>query len=225
MRQPIRSFVLRAGRLTEAQKRALEHLLPRYGASLETLGDPAALFGRRAPLVIEIGIGNGDNLVAQAARNPAINHLGFEVHRPGIGHALNAVATAGLRNVRIAALDVIEGLAALPDNSLDGVSIYFPDPWPKKRHHKRRLVDKGFLERLAKRVKRSATCCFATDDADYAATVLELIDATPGWMNLAGRRRYAPRQRTRIVTRFESRALTARRPVRDILFARSSLDS
>ena len=222
MRQPIRSYVLRTGRLTEAQKRALDQLLPRYDASLEALASPASLFRRRAPLVLEIGIGNGDNLVLQAARTPAINHLGCEVHRPGVGHALNAVASAGLRNVRIVTRDAIEALTALPENSLDGVFIYFPDPWPKKRHHKRRLVDPGFLDLLATRVKRSTTCGFATDDADYAATVLELIDATPGWMNLAGPRRYAPRPQSRAVTRFEARARAAGRPVRDILFARSS---
>ena len=209
----IRSYVLRAGRMTPAQQRALEAAWPRYGAVPDDLGDPVALFGRRAPLYLEIGIGNGDNLVAAAARERHANHLGCEVHRPGLGHALLQIERLALDNVRLLGADANDVLDALPAASLDGAAMYFPDPWPKKRHHKRRLLATPFL------AAPSACFWFATDDADYARQAAELIDGAPGWRNLCGARAWAPRPHRRIVTRFEARARRAGHVVYELLAA------
>ncbi|MGE0484679.1 MAG: tRNA (guanosine(46)-N7)-methyltransferase TrmB [Gammaproteobacteria bacterium] len=215
----IRSYVLRAGRMTSAQLRALDDAWPCHGAALGDLDDLPRLFGRRAPLYLEIGTGNGDNLVATAARERYSNHLGCEVHRPGLGHALLGIERLGLRNVRLIAADAHDVLAALGPGSLDGAVMYFPDPWPKKRHHKRRLLSAAFLVALARCLKPSACFWFATDDVDYATQVAELVENTPGWRNLCGPRAWAPRPHRRIVTRFEARARRAGRPVRELLAA------
>lgn len=212
----MRSFVIRTGHLTVAQQRALGELLPRYGVPRER---PLQAFARQAPRVLEIGIGNGENLVAMAAREPGHDFLGSEVHRPGLGHALLGIEKLGLDNLRLHDNDVLDLLAALPQASLAAVHIYFPDPWPKKRHHKRRLMKAGLPDRLARVLRRGGRLYFATDDAHYAAAALALLDDTPGWFNLAGRGRYAPRPQHRIVTRFEQRARRAGSAIYDLAFA------
>lgn len=219
-RRGIRSYVLREGRLTRAQSRALDVLWPRLGCtSAEFVRDAHAPFGRVAPLCLEIGIGNGENLVAAAARRPDVDFIGCEVHRPGLGHALLALDRRALTNVRLVNADALELLAEMPNACLGRVWIYFPDPWPKKRHQKRRLVQRALLDTLGRVLTRGGTLRFASDDADYAAAVLALVDATPGWLNLAGPGCHAPRPRERILTRFEQRALVARRAINDVAAA------
>lgn len=212
----VRSFVIRAGRMTTAQQRALDDLLPVYALIDRELRRSC---GRQLPVELEIGIGNGGNLLAMAAANPGSNFLGSEVHRPGLGHTLLGIERLGLANVRLHDGDVVELLGALPAASVNTVHIYFPDPWPKKRHHKRRLMNAGLLARLVRVLRRGARLYFATDDADYAHAARALLDAAPEWINLAGRGHWALRPRHRILTRFEQRAGRAGTPVYELAFA------
>lgn len=221
-RRSVRSFVIRAGRMTEAQQRALDELLPRYRLSLEALReDCAAVVRRGAPLYLEIGSGNGDNALALAARLPAVDVLASEVHPPGIGHTVHEAARRDLQNLRIFDGDALELLAALPPACLDAVFIFFPDPWPKKRHHKRRLVQGELLNLLATRLKRHARARFASDDADYAMQVRDELAGDARWLNIAGAGAWAPRPHERIVTRFERRAMRDGRPVFDLCWMRA----
>jgi tRNA (guanine-N7-)-methyltransferase len=183
----IRSYVLRAGRITQAQKRALEELMPRHGIPYSPAPlDLDRVFGRAAPRVLEIGFGNGDTLVGLAAQSPARDFIGVEVHPPGVGHCLLEVESRGLANVRIIAHDAVEVLAhQLAPASLDEVLLYFPDPWPKKRHHKRRIVQPAFAALVADRLKPGGRLKLATDWEPYAAWMLEVLDAAPGLENAA----------------------------------------
>ena len=174
-KRAIRSFVRRAGRITLSQQRALDTLWPTYGIEFrdEPL-DLAAVFGREAPVVLEIGFGNGETLVEQAATSPDKNFIGIEVHEPGVGHCLLKADEAGIDNLRVVMHDAIEVLARqVPTGSLSRVNLYFPDPWPKKRHHKRRIVQGAFVDRLAGLLADRGTLHIATDWANYA----EHIDA------------------------------------------------
>jgi tRNA (guanine-N7-)-methyltransferase len=183
----IRSYVLRAGRITQAQKRALEELMPRHGIPYSPAPlDLDRVFGRAAPRVLEIGFGNGDTLVGLAAQSPARDFIGVEVHPPGVGHCLLEVESRGLANVRVIAHDAVEVLAhQLAPASLDEVLLYFPDPWPKKRHHKRRIVQPAFAALVADRLKPGGRLKLATDWEPYAAWMLEVLDAAPGLENAA----------------------------------------
>jgi tRNA (guanine-N7-)-methyltransferase len=166
----IRSFVRRPGRITTAQKRALERLWPRWGIPFrEERLDLDAVFGRRAPRVLDIGFGDGEALLTAAANNRAIDYLGVEVHEPGIGHLLMLVERAGIENIRIVQRDAVEVVAhMLAPSSLDAINLFFPDPWPKKRHHKRRLIQPEFVAELARVLKNGGLVHLATDWADYA---------------------------------------------------------
>jgi tRNA (guanine-N7-)-methyltransferase len=178
-RRPIRSFVHRPGRLTRAQGRALEQLLPVYRVD-SRIRDLREGFERPAELVVEIGFGNGEALAWMAAHEPHRNFIGIEVHDPGVGRLLNAVDVAGLDNVRVAkadALEVFERQVAV--GSLDEVRIYFPDPWPKKRHHKRRLIQPEFLGKISASLRPGGLLHLATDWAPYADWMLEALAATP----------------------------------------------
>ncbi len=173
----VRSFVRRPGRITTGQRRALETLLPRWGIAF-TGGalDLDAAFGRKARRVLDIGFGDGEALLATAARFPAIDYLGVEVHEPGIGHLLKLIERSGLTNIRIIdrdAVDVIESM--LPAAAFDAVNIFFPDPWPKKRHHKRRLISADFLETLARILKPGGLLHIATDWSNYAEQIADLL--------------------------------------------------
>lgn len=174
----IRSFVRRAGRLTPSQQRALEELWPSYGVDVgPELLDFDALFGRDAPVVLEIGFGNGVTLVQQALNSPELNFVGIEVHEPGVGHCLLRAKDAGLFNLKLIKHDAIEVLRdQIPSGSLQRVNIYFPDPWPKKRHHKRRMIQAEFLELLAGRLKPGGVLYIATDWANYAEQIDDVID-------------------------------------------------
>ena len=221
-RRSVRSFVIRAGRMTAAQQRAFDELLPRYRVSCAALcADVAQVFPRGAPLHLEIGSGNGDNALALAARCPALDVLASEVHPPGVGHTVHEAERRGLANLRIYDGDALELLAALPPAALDAVYIFFPDPWPKKRHHKRRLVQGELLDLLATRLKRHGRVRFATDDADYALQVRATLAGDARWLNLAGVEAWALRPHERVLTRFEQRALRDGRAVFDLNWMRA----
>jgi tRNA (guanine-N7-)-methyltransferase len=222
-RRRVRSFVRRAGRTTAAQARALAEFWPLYGVEkpADRL-DLNAVFGRQAPRHCEIGFGDGAALSAAAALHPELDFLGIEVHEPGIGRLLLAVEDKGLTNVRIVRHDAVEVLDRwLPDACLDRVNIFFPDPWPKKRHHKRRLVQAPFLATLYRVMRPGAVLHMATDWEPYAEQMLDVTDAFPGFGNMAGDGRYSARPEERPQTRFERRGLRLGHGVRDLLYVRT----
>jgi tRNA (guanine-N7-)-methyltransferase len=220
--RPIRSFVRREGRITPAQARALAELWPRYGiAAGDTPLDFSALFGRRAPMHVEIGFGNGVALADMAGQHPENNYLGIEVHRPGVGTLLRRLATDGLSNVRIISADATEVLARqIPDDSFSAIYLFFPDPWPKQRHHKRRLVQSDFTALAQRKLKIGGTLHLATDWTDYAEQMLAVLTNTEGLENAAGAGNYAPRPPERRLTRFEQRGQRLGHEVRDLVFQR-----
>jgi len=222
-RRPVRSFVRRAGRLTDGQKRALEELWPRYG--IEESGgpeNPASWFGNDHPVILEIGFGNGAATWRMARDHPEQNFLGVEVHRPGIGHLLLALQREDLRNVRVACADAVEWLQhRIEPASLDGVRIYFPDPWPKKRHHKRRMIQSEFIELLASRMKEGAILHLATDWAPYADHMLEVMRESRDFVNLSATGDSCPRPDWRPQTKYELRGERLGHPVVDLVFRRS----
>lgn len=221
-RRAVRSFVLRQGRLTEAQRRALEELWPRFGLEYDAAPlDLPRAFGRSAPCTVEIGFGNGDNLTAIAAGHPERNYLGIEVHRPGVGRALLAAEKLGLANLRVICHDAVEVFEyQLAPDSLDEVLVLFPDPWPKKRHQKRRLVQSPFVELLASRLAPGGTLRLATDWEHYAHAMLETLAGCPALENLSPDGRFVPRPAERIPTRFEQRGERLGHEVWDLAFRR-----
>lgn len=215
----VRSYVRREGRMTGAQKRALETLWPRYG--VDGPFDPRRAFGRDAPMVLEIGFGNGDHLLARAQAQPEKNFLGVEVHRPGVGRLLLRAEALGLTNLRVACDDAVEVLRDwLPEASLDEVMIYFPDPWPKKRHHKRRLIQPELAHRVASRLKPGGILRLATDWADYATHMLAVLNAETLLRNESPAGGFIPRPPDRPATKFEQRGERLGHPVRDLAFRR-----
>jgi len=221
VRHAIRSYVLRAGRITRAQRRALDELLPRFGLPFTPAPlDLDAAFGRRAPRVLEIGFGNGATLVELAAASPGTDYLGVEVHPPGIGHCLLGIEARALTNVRVIAHDAVEVLGSqIPAESLDEVLIYFPDPWPKKRHRKRRLVQPAFAGVLAGRLKPGAMLRLATDWQPYAEWMLEVLGAEPRLANSATDGRWTEHGERR-PTRFETRGTRLGHSIFDLTYRR-----
>ncbi|MBS0382605.1 MAG: tRNA (guanosine(46)-N7)-methyltransferase TrmB [Proteobacteria bacterium] len=221
-RRAIRSFVLREGRITPAQQRAFEQHWTRFG--LDYTGAPRdldALFGRSAPRVLEIGFGNGEALAWSCEHDPARDYLGIEVHRPGVGRLMNALAALDVRNVRIWNHDAVEVLRhEIRPAALEEVRIWFPDPWPKKRHHKRRLVQPAFVELLAARTKSGGLLHLATDWPEYALHMREVLAAQPGWRLREGASGESKRPDWRIETRFERRGIRLGHPVTDLLYDR-----
>ena len=219
----IRSFVKRGGRITVAQQRALAELWPRYGA--DPRGAPLdfdRLFGRRAPRTLEIGFGDGETLVALAAVHPERDYLGLEVHAPGVGHCLLRAAAAGLSNLKVIQQDAVEVLErSIAPETLDEVLIYFPDPWPKKRHHKRRLVQPPFAALLATRIAAGGRLRLATDWAPYAEWMREVLDGSAAFRNVAGQTGYVPRPPERPVTKFERRGTRLGHEARDLEYLRA----
>ena len=220
VRRPVRSYVLRQGRLSPAQARALETLAPRYCLPFaRALIDFVAVFGRRAPVVLEIGCGMGETTAAIAQAHPETDFVGVEVHGPGVGAVLNRIDQLGLANLRMIQHDAVEVVdAMIPEGSLAGVHVYFPDPWPKKRHHKRRLLQPAFVHTLASRLATGGYLHAATDWAPYAEEILATFAAEPLLVNTA--QRYAPRPEWRPQTKFEARGLKLGHEVFDILFRR-----
>jgi tRNA (guanine-N7-)-methyltransferase len=218
----IRSFVTRSGRITPAQERALQELWPKYGLELSAGPlDLDALFGRRARRVAEIGFGNGDNLLALAAARPAEDFLGIEVHRPGVGRLLLQLQERGLGNVRVICHDAVEVLErGLGGQCLDEILILFPDPWPKKRHHKRRLLQPAFVTLLAERLGSGGVLRLATDWEPYAAEMLATLSGEPRLRNRAEASGFVPRPAERSPTRFERRGERLGHQVWDLEFQR-----
>ena len=218
--RPIRSYVLRQGRMSPAQQRAHEQLMPRFGCPYaERLLDFAALFGRSAPTVLEIGFGMGDTTAEIAAARPETNFLGIEVHAPGVGSLLKLVEARGLTNVRVIQHDAVEVLThMIPSAALDGVHLFFPDPWPKKRHHKRRLVQPPLVALLASRLKPGGYLHCATDWEEYAQQMLEVLSAEPALANTSTG--FAPRPAYRPLTKFEQRGIRLGHGVWDVIFTR-----
>ena len=220
----VRSFVRRSGRLTPSQERALKELWPEYGVDFSPeMSDLESMFRRSAPVVLEIGFGNGETLVEQASANPDRNFLGVEVHEPGVGHCLLKARDAGAKNLRLIMHDAIEVLTLqTPPSSLQRVNIYFPDPWPKKRHHKRRLLQPAFLELVHSRLEPGGTVHIATDWANYAEHIDEIFEASALFV-LDERREHrgeAPLDRPQ--TKFERRGLSKGHRICDWRFTATS---
>jgi len=218
--RPIRSFVLRQGRLTAAQERAVDTLLPVYGVDYApTPLDLDATFGRAAPKILEIGFGMGGATAQIAAENPGNDYLGIEVHTPGVGNLLKLMQEQSLANLRLVQHDAVEVLQhMIADGALDGVHIFFPDPWPKKRHHKRRLLQAEFVALLCQKLKPGGYLHFATDWEEYAQWTLEVLQGEAKLKNTAVD--YAPRPEYRPLTKFEQRGLNLGHGVWDLIFRR-----
>lgn len=216
----IRSFVLRAGRMTHAQERALEELWPAYGLDLgAAAADLTAIFGRRAPRCLEIGFGIGEVIGSLAESHPHIDYVGIEVHRPGVGRLLLRAAAAGLSNLRVICADAVEVLtAAIQDESFDEVLIFFPDPWHKKRHHKRRLIDAAFVSFLAAKLRTGGVLRLATDWQAYAEQMLAVCNADRRLESLSADGSYVPRPDFRPATRFERRGARLGHGVWDLAY-------
>ncbi len=225
----IRSFVRREGRLTPGQQRALGRAWPRYGIDLPAAGeapgtsqplDLDVIFGRVAPRVLEIGFGNGESLAEMAAAHPDWDYLGIEVHRPGVGHLLRELEARELGNVRVVVHDAVEVLReAIADAALDRVQLFFPDPWPKKRHHKRRIVQADFVQLVRRKLKPGGIFHMATDWAPYAEHMLAVMQGAPGFCNLAADD-FVERPQERPRTRFEARGQRLGHGVWDLMFKR-----
>lgn len=216
----IRSYVLRQGHISDAQQRAYDTLLDVYGIPYAQQAlDLNAAFGRSAPKILEIGFGMGETTAQIAAASLGCDFLGIEVHTPGVGGLLKLVKKLGLTNLRVIQHDAVEVLRdMIPDASLDGAHIFFPDPWPKKRHHKRRLIQPAFAALLARKLKTGAYLHLATDWQEYAEWMLEVLCSEPLLMNSA--QDYAPRPEYRPETKFERRGLKLGHGVWDLVFKR-----
>lgn len=214
----IRSFVLRQGRVSNAQRQALETLMPEYGVSFSTdVLDFERIFGRSAPTFLEIGFGMGETTAAIARGHPQNDYLAVEVHMPGVGSLLKQIKELGLTNIRVLQRDVVELLQqALPPESLAGVHIFFPDPWPKARHHKRRLIQPAFVNLLCRHLKPGGYIHAATDWQDYARQILAVFEDQSQLVNAAVD--YAPRPAYRPLTKFEQRGLRLGHGVWDVVF-------
>lgn len=221
-RRGIKSYVIRAGRMTQAQTRGLEDVWPRFGLAIEDgLQDLTALFGREAPRVVEIGFGMGNSLIEQAETHPDTDFIGIEVHSPGVGKLLDEVDKRGLTNLRIYKEDALAVLEkCLPEGSLTTVQLFFPDPWPKKKHHKRRIVQPAFVELIHTRLKPGGTFHMATDWEAYAEWMAEVMEAAPGYANTADADTapYVPRPAFRPLTKFEARGEKLGHGVWDLIY-------
>lgn len=221
-KRPIRSFVLRQGRVSNAQARFLAEGLPRWGIPYQPrLLDLTAVFGRRAPRILEIGCGMGETTALIAAEQPDRDFLGVEVHTPGVGNLMKEIALRNLTNLRVIQHDAVEVVAhMLPARSLAAIHIYFPDPWPKLRHHKRRLIQPEFASALAQRLMVGGYLHCATDWQDYAEQMLAVLSAQPLLGNSVPDGGFAPRPPWRPQTKFERRGLKLGHGVWDVLFIR-----
>jgi tRNA (guanine-N7-)-methyltransferase len=219
----VRSYVLRQGRITAAQQRAFDELFPLYG--IEYVPQPldaSALFGRVAPLVLEIGSGMGETTVAIAKAQPERDFIAVEVHGPGVGALLNRIAAEKLANLRVIRHDALEVLEhSVPEGALAAIHLFFPDPWPKKRHHKRRLVQPAFAALAARKLAPGGVLHAATDWRDYAEQMLAVLGAEPLLENTAAG--YAARPAYRPLTKFEGRGLRLGHEVRDLVFQRRAI--
>ncbi|UJF24658.1 tRNA (guanosine(46)-N7)-methyltransferase TrmB [Suttonella sp. R2A3] len=224
----IRSFVLRQGRMTAGQERAFSDYWPSWGIDItaETNLNSRAIFGDDRELVLEIGFGNGESFLDMAEAAPEKGFIGIEVHRPGVGHALLGIAERGLTNVRLichdAAVVVRDHMA---DDTLSRVQIYFPDPWPKARHHKRRIIQKPFTDLLYRKLRTGGELHCATDWENYAEWMQEVFANESKWVNLGGSDGFAPRPEWRPLTKFEQRGLNKGHGVWDLRYQANKMES
>jgi tRNA (guanine-N7-)-methyltransferase len=221
-RRPIRSYVLRTGRMTPGQQRAYEENWGRWGLEhRDELLDFEATFGRPGERVLEIGFGMGQSLVDMAAAAPQRNFIGIEVHKPGVGRLLHTMAERDVDNIRVYCHDAVEVLRdCIPDGSLDPIQIFFPDPWHKKRHHKRRLIQPAFVNHLVGKLKPGGTLHLATDWENYAEQMMAVLSATEGLRNSQPAGQFAPRPEYRPPTKFELRGERLGHGVWDLIFLR-----
>lgn len=219
---PIKSYVLRQGRLTRAQAGAIDRHWDEFGIDYQDeVLDLDEVFGRYAPRMLDIGTGMGEATLGLAQQNPDNDYLAVEVHRPGIGRLLYSIAAHGISNIRIINHDIVDVVnRQLPEESLTSIYIHFPDPWPKKRHHKRRLVQPGFVNRLTALMKTEGQLYLATDAQDLAEFMLAVCDAEPGLINQAGRGNFSPRPLWRPLTKFEQRAQDLNNRTWELIFCK-----
>jgi len=220
----IRSFVVRAGRMTEGQQRAYEENWAEYGLDAEAgMLDYQALFGNQGPVTVEIGFGMGDSLIEMARRAPDKNFIGIEVHPPGVGRLLARAKEEGLNNIRVYCEDAIEVLArCIPDSSLAGAQLFFPDPWHKKRHNKRRIVQPEFAQTIRAKLTIGGVFHMATDWEPYSEHMMEVMSAAEGYKNQAGEGQFSPQPDFRPVTKFQKRGEKLGHGVWDLMFERIS---
>jgi tRNA (guanine-N7-)-methyltransferase len=220
VRRKIRSFVKREGRFTQAQQRAFDMYWDTYGLEFrDEYLDLQHLFSRTASTILEIGFGNGESLATMAKKHPDNNYIGIEVHRPGAGQLLQQLVNKSLTNVRVSTHDAVEVLKhQIPDESLQGVQIFFPDPWPKKRHHKRRIIQSEFMSLLATKLKPAGFVHLATDWEPYADHMLEVMQSHPDFHNTVDS--FIGKPETRPLTKFEQRGLKLGHQIRDLMFIR-----
>lgn len=219
----VRSFVRRDGRMTDAQKRAVEVLLPLFGLNLaDGLTDFAKVFQREAKTNLEIGFGSGYSLLEMAKNFPDENFIGIETHLPGVGSLLLGIEAALLKNIRVYYADAVEVLRqCIPDNSLNVVQIFFPDPWPKRKHHKRRLIQDNFVKQILSKLKLDGTIHLATDWQHYAEHMMRVLSNIPELKNKMGDGNYADRSSQRpVVTKFEQRGRQSGREIWELQFTK-----
>ncbi len=225
----IRSFTVRGGKLTRAQERALQTLWPVYGLSLEALAgervDFQNLFGRVAPTILEIGFGDGKALFEVAQQNPQQNFIGVEVHRPGIGRLMMHLHRHNVTNVKLFCTDAIDVLhQGISDQSLSKISLFFPDPWPKKKHHKRRIIQPPFIDLVAKKLALDGVFHYATDWQNYADEAMSKLELSSALVNVAGTGNFSPRPQ-RPETKFEKRGQQLGHAVWDIVMQKRPASS
>lgn len=216
----IKSFVLRQGRLTKGQESAMQSLWPQFGIeAAETELDLPSLFGRIAPITLEIGFGNGESLLQMAQAAPERDFLGIEVHTPGVGHLLKLMGENGVTNIRVLNTDAVEILKQrIPAGSLNRVQLFFPDPWHKKKHHKRRIVQTEFVDLISSRLSQGGVLHMATDWQNYAEHMVDVMQTRQDFQNLAENPPYSARPDTRPLTKFENRGLRLGHGVWDLLY-------
>ena len=219
-RRTIKSFILRQGRLTHGQQRALEEQWPKFGIDYEARPlDLNTLFGNDQPVILEIGFGNGESLLQMAAENPEQNFIGIEVHRPGVGHLLHLIQQQGIQNLRVMNHDAIDILQnQIPEHRLSRVQLYFPDPWHKKKHNKRRIVQPAFLDTLAELLEEDGEIHFATDWEPYAAHMMTTLEQHPQFENSQPAGQFIPKPDYRPETKFERRGQRLGHGVWDLVF-------
>lgn len=217
----IKSFTRREGRLTPSQQQSLEQNWDQYVLDPQDKFEQQAVFSRKAPLVLEIGFGNGESLFQMARTNRQTDFIGIEVHRPGVAQLMRRLQEEELNNVRIYCADAVEILRDLiPDNALDTIQLFFADPWPKKRHHKRRIVQPDFTALVTRKLKKGGIFHAATDWEDYAEHMLEVISANDQLKNCSEHNTFIERPENRPLTKFEQRGLRLGHPVNDLMFRR-----
>ena len=223
-KRQVRSFVMRTGRMTPSQKRAFDELWPRYGLAREQgLLDLPQVFGRNSDVVLEIGFGMGDSLIDMAKAAPEQDFIGIEVHTPGVGRLLNRAAEEDVNNIRVFKTDAVDVLEnCIGANSLAKMQIFFPDPWHKKKHNKRRIIQPAFVQMLRRKLKPGGIIHLATDWEHYAEHMMEVMSAAEGFENCCGAGAFSPRPDFRPLTKFEQRGLRLGHGVWDLLFRKVS---